>query len=507
MAESDAVRKLADTLANIDRRITLLERGGRQTQLSRSSLEDATLDVNSNGVLRSRWGLLDDGTVAVKYVNGPAPATPSPPVLDPRQLGLAIYWDGLFADGAPRPADVQRVDVHMSDTPGFTPDGNTVVGSLIAESVLMPFASIVPQYVKFVAVTTSDVASIPTADVSATPLPAEEIAAGSIGADQIAAGAITASKLESDLVLATRLSLQDGLGNTTVDMDGTTGNVLISGELTTSHSGERVVINPDNAGNPAIRLYPATGERYGVLNAFTAILNDVDYGGIQLRGGYQDGGTDTGRLTLQPDSVQINFGDAAGTYSADFTCLKDNLWITAGNQVSLESETGVVWIFGGDEVEIGNQSGGFTVKFRNDGVRPYIVGNNTNSGIYFGNGRVFSVNDSAANGPFTCTNLGYTSQTNVSTREAKRDIQPLSFSALDVLTNAPAFHWKYKESIAGDDSDRPHIGPVAEDLPDVLLVHDDNAPTGLDLTSQLGVMWEAIRELSTKVDELISPTA
>jgi hypothetical protein len=58
----------------------------------------------------------------INYVDGPAPPTPSAPVVTPIFQGLKVAWDGLFADDAAITVDWARVEVHVSDVDGFEPD-------------------------------------------------------------------------------------------------------------------------------------------------------------------------------------------------------------------------------------------------------------------------------------------------------------------------------------------------------------------------------------------------
>ena len=208
---------LPATLANFEDRLRNLEKGSNSASLQNSAVIGTSIGFfDDDGTPRAYVGAQNDGTYAIIYGNGPKPPVPTAPTVTAMQLGFAIGWDGEFAGGVARPADVARVDVHMSEDSGFVPNGNTVIGSLMAEGVCSVNADVTQKYFKMVAVTTSDVASDPTDGVAKTALPAGQLAAGSVTAETIQAGAIkaedilvsgsiTANMLASNLVLGSRI--------------------------------------------------------------------------------------------------------------------------------------------------------------------------------------------------------------------------------------------------------------------------------------------------------------
>lgn len=345
--------------------------------------------------------------------------------------------------------------------------------------------------------------AVTTAALNALAVTADKVAANAITAGKIDAGAVTAAKLVSDLILGSRIRLQNTSGATTVDLDGTTGDALIAGELRTALSGERIVVNPANAGLPALYMYPPTGDRFGLLQAFSSAEGGVMGGGVALRGGYQLDDTTTGRLEVYNAGVDLTFGPL-GDPNSRIVTFHDNAWVNARNQVSLESAEGSVYIFGLDQVEIGNESGGLTLKVKNDGTRPYIGGNNTNSGVYFGNGRIFITDSNGgAHRPLTCSSLVQSSL-----REAKGGITDIPFDALDVVRQAPAASWQYRHEIEDGETHTNHMGPMLDDLPSDMWVDlGDDTGYGYDLGSLIGVLWEAVRDLAGQVETLQSQLA
>ncbi|ASZ74900.1 minor tail protein [Rhodococcus phage Trina] len=105
---------------------------------------------------------------------------------------------------------------------------------------------------------------------------------------------------------------------------------------------------------------------------------------------------------------------------------------------------------------------------------------------------------------------------NTSGVQFKENFEKLPEMGLDVLRNAPISRWNYK-----DKPDEARIGPIATDLPDWLTVastqlHEEEEDAGdytktkvlatkqanssYELTSIIGVMWQAIRELDEELD-------
>ncbi|MGH3424267.1 MAG: hypothetical protein ACRDO8_06045 [Nocardioidaceae bacterium] len=176
-ADRRAVDKLARLLASQEQRIARAERGLRAVQLSRSSIEDASLDVHDDtGTLRQRVGLQHDGTVTTTDHNGPPPPAPTAPSLITLPGGLRVSWDGGFVDAA-TPADFARIEVHVALTGGFTPSDDTRQATIeTPRGAAANFAvdDTATRYVLLVAVNTSGADSPPSGQRSIDPLPAGE---------------------------------------------------------------------------------------------------------------------------------------------------------------------------------------------------------------------------------------------------------------------------------------------------------------------------------------------
>ena len=294
---------LAQQVADLRKRLDRLSAGQTTAQLPYSSIEQGSfvMAYDAAGQARMRVGFQSDGTAAVTYSNGPTPPTPTPPVVSARQLGVFVAWDGTFTNQATKPADFLRVDVHMSTTQGFTPDGTTIVGTMPDAGGILVGADCTPHYVCIVAVTHAKddtgvfVASTPTSQVAVTALPASQIASQAIGADELDADFVLASRIVIGNPYGAHLEIEgrDGMpaGMTlydnglapTVSFDAATGNATIRGTFRTAVSGPRIAVN--EYGNNAIDFYPDDTLLNGSSIApYIYTSNGKNYGGILMAG-------------------------------------------------------------------------------------------------------------------------------------------------------------------------------------------------------------------------------
>ena len=85
-----------------------------RSQLNHSSLENTAIPVyDDEGQERLRIGAQDDGTHSVKYVQGPPPPRPTPPVVSVDGPVVRVRWDGELMGGH-IPEDFSRIDVHFA---------------------------------------------------------------------------------------------------------------------------------------------------------------------------------------------------------------------------------------------------------------------------------------------------------------------------------------------------------------------------------------------------------
>ncbi|MEU6979561.1 hypothetical protein [Streptomyces sp. NPDC046371] len=170
-------QNVGTTIAALERRLAAVERASR---LSSASLDDTAIEVrDTGGSLRAIVGQQPDGTTAVNVVNGPIPPTPTAPTVQSVLGGIAVTWDGAFADGSVTPLDFARVEVHTSATGGFTPTTDTLQNTIeTPQGATATVSADGPLYVRLVTRNTSGTPSTPSAQngpVAPAPVVADDI--------------------------------------------------------------------------------------------------------------------------------------------------------------------------------------------------------------------------------------------------------------------------------------------------------------------------------------------
>jgi hypothetical protein len=536
-----AARKLARELTDMRARIDRLERGGRAPQLTHAALDGGALVVKDRtGTPLARLGMQHDGRAAVVYARGDPPPTPSDPVVVARQLALAVYWDGTFP-GAERPTDLARVDVHVSETAVYTPDGTTLIGSLFGEGAVSFAGDNDPKYVRLVAVTTSDVASEPTAAVAATPLPADQLAAGSVGAAQLVADLVLASRIIAGTPGAARVEV-DGVNNQIVAyrpdgttqtfvLDGDTGDVTAIGEWRTGFSGARMVINEGNVNALTIRWYPAPGDTFDTSHA---AIYKVDGGPHLVAVPLRDLNGNSGYMSLSDLSAHLGWGNANDPTVPDsaYCRASDGGIVMSANWPALISDPSVgpnefqgVWLRHRDAT--GTLITNSDLQYTNDDgtrKRPSFRSSAGDIRLLWDNvGSELQVLNWAGSAwkPIRASDF-----LPPSSRRVKQNVRELPLPALDVIRAAPAKQWEYipapattahlpvdkpeqgeptfEEVEIPAETPIPHVGPMAEDLPDWLVVESgetDGVPA-VGLRDLLGTVWKAVEEIGDRLDAI-----
>jgi hypothetical protein len=239
-------------LQALKNRIARVERSAR---LSHAAIDDTAVVVrDGNGGLKGIIGVQADGTTAVNVVNGTAPPAPSTPTAAPALGGIAVGWDGTFADGAQIPLDWSRVEVHASASDGFTPTAETLVSTIeTAQGGIIYTPASGPTYVKLLARNTSGTASPATSQVgpySPTPV-AGEIGIGEITETMISDGSVTTPKLYANAVTTPKLAA-GSVDAVALKADAITGKTITGGTVTgaliqTAATGDRITLNESSA--------------------------------------------------------------------------------------------------------------------------------------------------------------------------------------------------------------------------------------------------------------------
>lgn len=161
------------------RRLERIERHGvasaTQPRLPYSAIDGGAVTLKTHdGEIRGFVGEQWDGTTTSVALGGTAPPAPTAPLVTPKQGGLALYWDGTFADDSLTRMDWKRVTFHaVTDPEAFDPlDPSRVVGEISIAVGGEVFAALLPveHFVFAVAWTDAGKFSEGSTPVAATPL-------------------------------------------------------------------------------------------------------------------------------------------------------------------------------------------------------------------------------------------------------------------------------------------------------------------------------------------------
>ena len=324
-------------LQNLDARLKRVERSPR---LSHASIDNTSVEVrDSTGNLRGLLGVQADGTTAVNIVNGAAPPTPSTPTVAPALGGIAVGWDGLFADGSATPLDWSRIEVHASATPGFTPTADTLKATQETPQGAISYIPVsTPTYVQILARNPSGTPSAATPEVgpySARPV-AGDIGIGEIVATMISDGAVTTPKLFANAVTTAKLAA-GSVDATALAATAITGKTITGGTITgtliqTAASGEHITLN--EAGANKVIVYNSSGTAIGELSAAGLLVKGTNgalihldpnntYPNLRLTNAAQ---SNTAYVIVSGGTSDANIGVNSGTFTANG--FSDMMWRT-----------------------------------------------------------------------------------------------------------------------------------------------------------------------------------
>jgi len=302
---------IARELHDLKQRLARVEKGQRYAH--GGSLENSALQVrDATGSLRGIVGQQADGTTAVNVVNGAAPPTPSTPTVAPALGGIAVGWDGTFADSAAMPLDWSRIEVHASTTAGFTPTQDTLQATMeTPQGAISYLPATDPTYVRILSRNTSGTASAPTAQVGPySPRPvAGDIGIGEIVETMISDGAVTSPKIFANAVTTAKLAAgsvdatalkADAITGKTITGGTINGTTITGGTIQTATSGQRITLN--EAGANKVIVYNSSGVAIGELSGQGLLVK----------------GTGGAVLWMDPNGVypSIRYYNAANTNTA-----------------------------------------------------------------------------------------------------------------------------------------------------------------------------------------------
>lgn len=287
------------------------------------------------------------------------------------------------------------------------------------------------------------------------------------------------------------------------------GSMLVTGTFRSNTEGERIHIDPDGS----IRLYPPSGTN------FSQITNRA---GEAVWRGPLDGSQRSGRVNVNMLGVGINFSAEANLLEAiraEFVVFDRRMRSTAPfielqvderwtNPVGGSRRVQFSWIDSNGDflsrsgISYGidsNDWGGF---YGNDtGIKFARVGPNGSGN----DGRVVATNGTLGNyGLFMSNGTDV-----VSSGKAKTDIEDARsiLDPLETIRNARARKFR----TVWDPDEKPRIGVIAEELPEVLqrpmAALGEEPLIGIELSSQIGVLWGAINQLLDQETRIVTGRA
>ncbi|MCX4858318.1 hypothetical protein [Streptomyces canus] len=312
---ADTLAVLAAKIANLERLVRDLSRSSR---LANSSIENGSIAVYDDaGVLRGSIGLQVDGTVALAAVNGPTPPVPTAPTIASVPGGVAVSWNGEFADGSQAPADFASVEVHFSASADFTSD-SLFAAFYSTQGHTMTVPADEPVWVRLVCLTTSGAASDPSVTAGPAgrqPVVAQEVVAGIVDELALADGAVTAAKIETGAVgsvaLAEGAVLEEKLAANAVSV-----GKLADGAVTDLKLADDAVTEAKLAANAV----GATSIQDGAISTPKMVANSIS--GDRIAAGTLDAGKIVGKSVT---AAQIQGSTITGAEIAAGTIAASNI--------------------------------------------------------------------------------------------------------------------------------------------------------------------------------------
>lgn len=487
-----------------------------------------------------------------------APAVPSDPSVTSYLGQLRIEWDGLTSTGGAMPPDLNRVDVHVSTSAGFTPSSATLIASLSTKGVAYataPYGE--ARYVRLVAVDhtgnssaasgtiTGSTVRVNDGDVQA--LSVGKLTAGIMTADVTIAGrfatALTGARVE---VNALGLQKWDSANNLLVSITGT--EALLTGKYRSSVTGRRIEMG--SAGLLGELNFYAPDGKQSFLRAYTesagleAIQEGVNlaettpYLSSALINQNSDGWTS---YWAHKHQFTYASSDTAGSKTDGYLTVFERNHSTGSStqrlRIGKNGKFDYIKAPGTDDFTIWERTGDsfFRRMFITDTdvwfpwdrtdqgrilLRPGQAAGDVAAGVQMVNrhnfgGTIFAAADvNGNNHRFEIKNATSTSYipawasafTVSSSETGKTDILDIGPGALQKLRplKVKSFRRRGHENVAGapGPSGPVEVGLIAEELPDEMRVDVLGSGAMWDLGPTIALLLAAMQELAGEVDEL-----
>lgn len=404
--------------------------------------------------------------------------------------------------------------------------------------------------------------SVTTLALASGSVTADQIAVNAVTAGALAAGSVTATKLAAVLAVATRFIASTGGVTTgtraemnaagfeawngslqTFNVNAATGAVMMLGTYRTAAAGVRGEFGTDGT----LTFYPSSG-----TNA--ARLRNLN-GDLSIEGQQNTGDSNRrGFVTINEGAASLNYGtpggSVLGSWELGSTFINGKApvivqRIDGGRSPADGTARRFAWLF---TTSGGSDSGPSVLHLQNPsgaGGRPFLFGANNDAGVVFDAGFIAICANDITPAPINASAFRV-----VSSSQAKTNITEIGFTddqgaptrALDAVMRAGARRYQYAtdltkrpgrpggkvrrrvvldgaaqtfsdgapvmEEVDAEWSAPPRpapfvFGPMAEDLPDSVVEGARGSGSEVvNVASLVGVLWQAVRELTGEVRAL-----
>lgn len=185
---------------------------------------------------------------------------------------------------------------------------------------------------------------------------------------------------------------------------------------------------------------------------------------------------------------------SSGVYFGSSKVIASGTGIELWNSAPIQLRGGAITI--GDTAP--NIYGGFKAQWTGEGsVAIYADRPATNTAVSCKN--VAIIMDAGLAAYKSIWALAFTVQS--SSKSVKEDFEDLPYSALKSVQSAPVVKFHFKPEFGQDLPNNWHVGPMADDLPEEILVPEGREGiNGVDLYSMVGLLWKAVQELAERTE-------
>lgn len=499
------------------------------------------------------------------------PPVPSKPAVNAYLRTVDITWDGKGASGedmrlaAP---DLDGVEVHLSTGMSFIPDRPVGVDGKVDLSLsqtyqqtlytagtwnVVDLAIGITYFARLVAVDKAGNASGPSAtsdgalpeqlvniEIGPNAIARQQIIDGEIVNAKIAnlavndakiadlsVGKLTAGTMTANVVLGGRFTTPSS-NNNHIEMDSAgirlyqgssvvgrwqvfDASMMMTGQLNTAITGQRIVMNPGGSNPDTIRFYPTFSDVYSSIDSVS--FGGGTISGIRIVGSANPSTTFRGMVVVRDQYASFVHGKQDLSYWGSEMWVEEHFTRNRSAAVDLVIDDRLTPVGGPKRVAMIyydvngvpiNATGLYYQRTAFNGGEPQLYGNGQDVGIVFGAGRLVVIN----NPNVDFRGILAASFTVSSSREVKKEIAPFAEAGIDPVEHLRTKHpRKFKRR--DDADDRPHrLGFIAEEMPHevrdtvVMPRTEGGSPRvveGLDYSSVTALLWAATQRIEERL--------